>query len=115
MGQGKYDLVAEHMKQIRSEDLRTVDLSDFLIVYLNPKVPTVGSIEELTTAVREKKVIFMVIEGGKKNTPLWVLGMMPHKFIYDNFDDALNVLNKIDSGEITIDNERWKLLRPEFR
>lgn len=113
--EGKFDEVADFAKKIRSEDLRMTDLVDFAFAYLNPKIPTFGSIEELVQICRAKKPVFLVIEGGKQNCPLWILGMFPHKYIYSSFDEALEMLYSIDNGSKEMDSHRWKLLKPNFR
>lgn len=110
-----YDRVAVHMKHVRSDDLRLCDISDFFIVYINPKIATWGSAEELTTANRMKKPVFIFVEGGKTQTPLWVMGMIPHKYIYNSLDEILNILKKIDSGDILADSGRWRLLQSKYR
>lgn len=115
MANHTYDCVADHMKAVRSDDLRLCDLSDFFIVYINPKIPTWGSAEELATANRMKKPIFVFVEGGKTKTPLWVMGMIPHRYIYDDLDSVLTMIKRIDSGEQEIDSDRWRLLKPEYR
>jgi len=115
MSAGKYDEVAARMKLVRNFDLRLVDLSDFLIAHIHPAVASWGSAEEIVTAVRSKKPVFIAVEGGKKATPLWILGMVPHKYIYNNVEEIVNVLKKIDNGEKIIDNDRWKLLKEEYR
>ena len=112
---GKYDEVAEITKKIRAEDLRCVDIVDFIFCHLNPVFPTCGSYEEFFTGNRAKKPIFLSIEGGKALCPLWLFGTIPHKYVYNNIDDALNIIKKIDDGTIPIDSDRWRLLRPEFR
>lgn len=111
----EYDEVAEHFKAVRSFDLSMVDRADFIICYLNPKVPTYGTVEELVTAVRMKRPVFVVVEGGKKNTPLWVMGMLPHKYIYDSFDEIKQVLTNINNGLKSIDSDRWRLFEQELR
>ena len=71
LSQGKYEEVSEWMRDVRSYDLNLVDRSDFIIAHLIPDVASWGSAEELVTAVRMKKPIFLSIEGGKeKNPPL---------------------------------------------
>jgi len=115
MNIGEYDEVSEHFKAVRSFDLSMVDRADFIICYLNPKVPTYGTVEELVTAVRMKRPVFVVIEGGKKNTPLWVMGMLPHKYIYDSFEDIKKVLININDGLKSIDSDRWRLFEQELR
>jgi hypothetical protein len=76
-----------------------------------------GSAEEITTVIREKKPLFLVIDdpAGKKATPLWLMSIMPHKYIYDNLNDALNTVKGIDTGIIKMSSDRWKLLQPELR
>jgi nucleoside 2-deoxyribosyltransferase len=115
MENGEFDDVQAHMREIRSYDLNLVDRCDFVIAHLIPQIASWGSAEELTTSVRMKKPTFISIEGGKKKCPLWLLGMFPHKYIYDNVDDIISVIKKIDSGEKSIDYERWRLLKPEYR
>ena len=92
-----------------------VDRCDFIICYINPNVGTFGTMEELTTAVRMKRPIFLVVEGGKKKTPLWIFGMLPHKYIYDSFEDVKKVLTSIDTGAKVLDSDRWRLFKPELR
>lgn len=115
MANGNFDLVAQKMKLIRADDLRLCDLSDFFIVQINPRIPSWGSAEELVTINREKKPVFIFVEGGKKLCPIWVLGMIPHKYIYDNVDEVLDVIKNINSGKKEIDNDRWHLLKTEYR
>lgn len=111
----EWDRLAERFKTVRAYDLGLVDRSDFIIAYINPRVPSWGTAEEIVTACRAKKPTFIIIEGGKKATPLWIFGMFPHKFIYDSLDEVIEVLRKIDSGEKEVDSDRWRLLRPEYR
>ena len=115
MENGEYDEVHDHFKQVRAFDLSMVDRSDFIVCYLNPKVPTYGTVEELATAIKMKRPTFVVVEGGKKNTPLWVMGMMPHKYIYNSFDEVKMMLMNINIGIKSIDSDRWRLFKPELR
>ena len=115
MENGHYSDVARRMKQIRSYDLNLVDRADFIIAHLLPDVASWGSAEEIVTAVRMKKPIFISMEGGKSRTPLWMMGMLPHHYIYDSIDDVLNMIKQINDGKKPIDSDRWRLLRKELR
>lgn len=115
MVSGNYDKVVERMKTIRSYDLNLVDRSDFIIAHLTPDVASWGSAEELVTAVRMKKPTFISIEGGKSKTPLWILGMIPHKYIYNTIGEIVNMLYLINDGKKEIDSDRWRLLKENFR
>ena len=107
----QYDRVTEKMRTVRSYDLNLVDRSDFIIAHLVPDVASWGSAEEIVTAVRMKKPIFISMEGGKSKAPLWMLGMLPHKFIYNSLDEVIEMLYAIDDGNKPIDSDRWRLLR----
>lgn len=107
--------IHKSMKAIRSSDLNLVDRSDFIIYYLNPMVPSYGSLEEFFSANYKKKPIFVVVEGGKENTPLWLLGTLPPNYFYDSMGVVLDTIRKINVGEIEIDSRRWRLLKPGYR
>ena len=111
----QYDRVAERLKEVRAYDLNLVDRSDFIIAHLVPEVASWGSAEEIVTAVRMKKPIFVSMEGGKAKTPLWMMGMFPHKFIYDSVDEIVDMLYAINDGTQPIDSDRWRLLKHEYR
>jgi hypothetical protein len=110
-----YDFLSNKVHDIRIYDLNLVDRSDFLIAFIDPTVPSWGSVEELVTAVRMKKPIFLAVKGGKHRCPYWIFGMFPHRYIYDSVEDIVKMLKRIDSGKKKMDSDRWKLLRKEFR
>ena len=111
----QYDRVTDRMKVVRAYDLNLVDRSDFIVAHLVPNVASWGSAEEIVTAVRMKKPVFVSMEGGKAKTPLWMLGMFPHKYIYNNVDEIIDMLYAIDKEDIEIDSDRWRLLRKKYR
>ena len=113
----QYDLVAHRMKQVRSYDLRLCDICDWFIAVIKPTIASWGSAEEITTIIREKKPLFLVIDDprGKKATPLWLLGALPHKYVYDSLDEAIETIKNIDTGAVKMSSDRWKLLQPHLR
>lgn len=115
MAIGNYNRVAEWMKEIRSHDLRLCDICDFFIAHIQPEIASWGSAEEITTIIRQKKPLFLSVAGGKKNTPLWLMGMLPHKYIYDSVDDVIETIKRIDRKQIELPSDHWKLLKPELR
>tara|TARA_Y100000593_G_scaffold49908_1_gene94064 strand:+ start:20858 stop:21397 length:540 start_codon:yes stop_codon:yes gene_type:complete len=115
MESGHFSDVAARMKEIRSYDLNLVDRSDFIIAHLLPDVASWGSAEEIVTAVRMKKPIFISMEGGRTKTPLWMMGMVPFQYIYDSIEEVVDMVKKIDSGKKAIDSDRWRLLRKDLR
>ena len=110
----QYDKLSDK-KNIRTFDLKLIDISDFIIFVFDPDVLTCGSWEEFFWANRMKKPIFFVNVKGKKRTPFWIFWTIPHKYIYSSVEDALKRIEEIDNGSHPIDNERWKLLKMEYR
>ena len=109
-----YDAITG-LKNIRTFDLKLIDISDFIVFVFDPKVLTCGSWEEVFWANRLKKPIFFINVAGKKTTPFWVFWTIPHKYIYSSVEDFYKVIDDLDSGKHPMDNERWKLLKMEFR
>jgi nucleoside 2-deoxyribosyltransferase len=113
--EGKFEELAVACKEIRIYDLSYVDRCDFLICYLNTKIFSLGTSEELIWANRLKKPIFVVVEQGKKAAPLWLFGMIPDRYIFDNFPALTDYIKQIACGEIKLTDNRLKLLQPEYR
>jgi len=111
----EYSKVEERMKAVRSDDLRLCDISDFGIAYIHPKIASWGSAEEIFWMNRLKKPIFIIVEGGKKQIPLWLLGMLPHKYFYNSVDEVVAVLKNINCGEKPMDSSRFRLLKEDCR
>lgn len=111
---GEYDKLSD-LRSIRTFDLKLIDVSDFIVFVFDPKVPTCGSWEEFFLANRAKRPIFFINAGGKKSTPFWVFWTIPHKYIYESTNTFYQTIDDICAGTHPIDNERWKLLKPEFR
>lgn len=110
----EFDEVHLHMKKIIRKDLRLVDISDFFIFNFDIKTPTYGTMHELVLASQQRKPVFISV-GDKRQCPLWIMGLFSHKYIYNNVDEIIDVLKKIDAGEIEINNGRWRLLKSDFR
>ncbi len=104
----------EKFKDIRTHDLSLIDKSDFIIVQYISNTTMCGTWEEFFTANRMKKPIFFITDN-KKTTPAWVYWTIPHKYIYQKKEEVVNILNKINNGNIKIDNKRWRLLKQSFR
>jgi hypothetical protein len=44
-----------------------------------------------------------------------MMGMLPHRYIYDSIEEVVDMIKAIDSGSKEIDSDRWRLLREELR
>lgn len=104
----------EKLKSIRAHDLALVDKSDFIIVEYKAGVTMCGTWEEFFSANRMKKPIFFITDN-KKLTSAWVYWTIPYRYIYNSKEEVLSMLQRINSGEVAIDSDRWRLLREEYR
>jgi nucleoside 2-deoxyribosyltransferase len=104
---GRYDELSEMMKVIRRVDLRLVDISDFLIVNLDINVHPCGTLEEIFWANRQKKPIIIHMEQGKKHTPDWLFGTIPHQMIFSSWTEIKDYLGHIDTSENIDSHKRW--------
>jgi hypothetical protein len=111
--EGKYDELTDAMKQIRRQDLRFVDLSDFVVFKLDPSVPTYGSLDEIYTAEDQHKPMYMVVEGGKNNLPFWLWAVVDHNEVFSNLDELVEHLVSVNRSDLSQD-KRWVLIRPDI-
>lgn len=110
--EGKFDEVAMLMKEIRHIDLRMVDVCDFLIVHLDNDVRTCGTWEECFSANYSKKPVLIHIEQGKVNIPDWMLGTLPHEFIFSTWKELREYLVQVNDGGRVLskyEDDRWLL------
>jgi len=112
--QEKWDELHDFMKQIVREDHRSVDLSDFIVFYLNPSVHTCGSYFELQSALTEKMPYFIVVEGGKQNVPAWLFGICDHSRFFDSIESVVKELVLLNSGDVPL-SDRWVLFRKQIK
>ena len=103
----RYLELSQRMKEIVHFDLRMVDVSDFVIVYVNTEIPTFGTIHELIISLNQRKPTLVVLEGGKANCPNWLFGIMDFNFIFEDFEELKQYLVQINQGNITADRSRW--------
>ena len=115
MRQGRFEEAQHHMKRIRALDLAMVDKADFLIAYIDPAIPTYGTVDEICHAARLRKPVFTVVKGGVSEVPLWILATLPMSQFFDSFTELQCHLEQISDGGIEVDNKYWRLLRPEWR
>jgi nucleoside 2-deoxyribosyltransferase len=111
---GNLQAVHEYMVPVVQKDLRLVDICDFFIAVMNPLLPTFGTMHELVAANTQKKPMFISV-GDVTKTPLWNLGVLKPQYFYNSYLDIVDTLTKIDSGEMEIDSNRWRLLKSEYR
>lgn len=102
-----WNAVSAIYKKIRQIDLRMVDVTDFMIVYLDLNLTLCGTYEEIFLANRHKHPILLCCPQGKENIPNWLFGTIRHEEMFNTIDEIKIYLQQINSGLIT-DNERWQ-------
>jgi nucleoside 2-deoxyribosyltransferase len=111
---GRYHELREAMKPIVLADLRMVEVSDFVIVYLDPEIGMCGTWEELFISLRQHKPTLVVINGGKKAMNYWMFGRMNPDFIFENFEEMKTYLESIDTEVVKADPTRWVFLENDI-
>ncbi|KKL45682.1 hypothetical protein LCGC14_2353150 [marine sediment metagenome] len=112
--QGRWKELSQLMHLIVRQDHRCVDLSDFVIVYLDPTIHTCGTYFELRSAFAEKKPYFIIVEGGKKCTPVWLFGICNHEYIFNNVDEVIKELRKIKERNVVL-SDKWVLFPKQLK
>jgi hypothetical protein len=102
------------MERIVRQDHRCVDLSDFMVFYLDPSIHTCGSYFELQSALTQKKPYFIVVPGGKIKTPSWLFGICDHENFYSSIEDVVKSLVLLNSGAQPM-SDRWVLFRKQIK
>jgi nucleoside 2-deoxyribosyltransferase len=92
----QFDTLSELMRNIRSVDLRMVDVSDFLIVNLDIDTHPCGTLEEIFWANRQKKPILVHMVQGKTSAPDWLFGTIPHQLIFNDWSEIMSYLTDIN-------------------
>jgi hypothetical protein len=102
--EGRYEELAAAIKVIRGIDLRMVDISDFLVVYLDREQWPCGTWEELFLANREKKSVLIV---SPHEHSFWLYGTVPHQHLFHDWDSLFKYLHYIDTAENVELLRRW--------
>lgn len=113
---GNWDKVVNYFSNVIYRDARAIDLSSFVIFnWHNWKIPTFGTHTELYISTVQRKPIFIICEDIDE-VPFWILGLIKKKqYFYDSVESCIDMIKKIDSGEVEIDSKRWKILREDLR
>lgn len=104
--------LADYIHQIRRDDLRCVDLSDFIVAHIDKNTHACGTYDEIFTAEDQHKPILCICKGGKKCLPGWLFDVLRIEEIFDTVEDCVNYLVKINDNKIKLDN-RWVLIKKD--
>lgn len=116
--QGKYQELQDYVSKYRRFDLRFVDLSDFLIAVIDPKVHMCGTYNEIFVAEQQHKPCFFICEGGLSKLPRWLFDVIDldnslkgtRCNVFTSVEQVIEELVKIDQGKLPM-NHKWVLIR----
>jgi hypothetical protein len=123
---GKFRELQEYVSNYRHLDLRYTDISDFLIVVVDPTVPQWGTSNETYLAEMQKKPTFFIVEHGLYNLPRWLFDVIDkiqsdrpvtaqaEANVFESIEEVVHELVKLDSGENPLSRE-WVLVRKVLR
>lgn len=109
----KWSKLRKAIRPVIREDHRCVDISDFVVFYIDPDIHTCGSYFEFRSALDEKKPYFLIIKGGKIRCPIWLFGIVDHKQMFGTVEEVINELVLLDSGQKSL-SDRWLLIRKQI-
>ncbi len=108
ISEGRWEEAQKFVKNFRHYDLRAIDWCDFVIAKVDVNVHMCGSYDEMFLAEREHKLILVIMGEGqtKKDIPLWLVSFINEQEIFNNEDECIDFLSKMDKKEIKI-GDRW--------
>lgn len=113
---GKFKELQEYVRSYRRYDLRFVDISDFLVVVVDPRVPQWGTSNEVYFAELQHKPMFFICDGGLQNLPRWLFDVIDIEDdgkrgnVFESVEDVVEELKNIDNGTYPMSDE-WVLVR----
>lgn len=102
----EYDAVTMISKKFVRKDLSIVDRADLVIAYLRRNIPTTGTVHEIINSNNAKKPTLLVCPDGKKYIPSWYFGFIPHKNMFNSWNDLYDYLKDVDCGKY-MDDDKW--------
>ena len=104
----KWEEAKKYVKTFRNYNLRAVDWSDFVIVKIDINSHLCGTYDEIFLAERELKPIFVIMgeDQTKYDIPTWLVSFINKDEIFNDEDECIDYLVKINDGKILLD-ERW--------
>jgi hypothetical protein len=112
--EGRFEELKAYVAKYRREDLRYVDISDFLIASITPSVAQWGTSNEIYEAEKQHKPRFAIISSGLRKLPRWLFDVFNLEDIFEKEEDVIDRLIKLDNGELPLD-KRWVLVRKHIQ
>jgi len=122
---GRFRELQEYVHEYRRYDLRFVDISDFLVTVVDPRVPQWGTGNEVYLGEGQHKPNFFICENSLYNLPRWLFDVIdkietddPEEAIkqsnvYQSVEDVVAELVALNSGQKPLSDE-WVLVRKDI-
>lgn len=115
---GQWKELQQYVRKYRRYDLRFVDLSDFLVVVVDPRVPQWGTSNEVYFAEMQHKPCFFICDGGLSNLPNWLFDIIDLEDsdknqrcnVFSSVEEVVEELKRLDTGVVPL-NDEWVLIR----
>ena len=107
---GEWDTITSRVRRFRREDLRSVDLADCIISYIDTSIFMCGTLDESFNAEKQHKPRFAIIKGGKVKCPNWLFAVFDWHDMIDSVEECVKKFVNIDNGTEPMGNE-WVLFR----
>lgn len=102
----QYARVKKEFYKVIRKDLKQVDKSDFIIVYHDPLVPTVGTIHEIIIAnIKKCPILIMCPEDKVSNINPWLLTLIKPQWLFTTWEEMIKYLDVINTGDL--DSSHW--------
>lgn len=116
--QGRWEDLRRYVGRYRRLDLRFVDLSDFIVAVVDPRVPQWGTSNEIYFAEMQHKPMFFICDGGLKNLPNWLFPVIDlddplngkRLNVFQSVEEVIEELIDYDTGIAEMSDE-WVLVR----
>lgn len=97
-------------KEVVQRDLRAVDLSSFLIAYIDTDIFMCGTTIEIAHAALQRKPVIVCCPQGKAGVPNFLWGMLNHEMFFSNWEDVKQYLEEIHNKDEINTLHKWKFL-----
>jgi len=109
---GQFKKLRREMKDVNHWDLRSVDLSSFLIVNYDNQIHMCGTYEEIFKANEQCKPVLLVCTGcSKRELSTWMYGRFPDDHMFESWSELKDYLTNINSDPsytfTEADEKRW--------
>lgn len=105
-----YDAISQHVKDIVASDLRGIDVSNAVIMYIDVDVHMCGSYNEQTHACLQRKPVIICCKQGKHNVPDWLFGICHHEMFFSNWNEVKKYLEHVAYDNNVKHYKRWRFI-----